>query len=203
LRKAITTLSLVLANLILMIAGTLFVGGAIANPLPAVDPEIRIDSVQNATFTADSISVNFTGEANWNIYAYYYSFDNQSLRPIENVTIVSNEQVNPGRNPGVYRTTVQGSCILCNLSEGWHNVTIYSIATQDFVWNFPQYQKGETMGQAEYSFKILGAPQLTFPITLAGVASAVLITFAVVAIVSAGLLIYWKKHKDRKTKLGE
>jgi hypothetical protein len=177
-------LGLMVALLFSAMSGTILVKVASANPLPPVYPTITIDNPQNATFTGDSIVLNFTGQSNWNLYSYYYSVDGQSLKPVENITIVSQEEANIGKNPPVNRTTVQGSCVLPNLSKGWHNVTIYNVATEDFIWNFPQYQKGETMCQVEYSFRIQEASL-----------STILITVAVAATISVGLLVYFKKRK--------
>jgi hypothetical protein len=182
-RKALA-LTLISAFLFSTIAGTTLVKLASANFLPPLDPAITIDSPQNATFTGDSIVLNFTGQSNWNIYSYYYSVDGQSLKPVENITIISQEELNIGNPSPTKRTTVQGSCILHNLSEGWHNVTIYNIATGDFVYNFPHYQKGETMYKIEYSFRIQGESL-----------SIALITVAIVATISVGLLVYFKKRK--------
>jgi len=182
-RKA-TAITIVLALLLSLVAGTILVKLASANPLPPVDPTITIDSPQNATFTGDSIVLNFTGQSNWNIYSYYYSVGGQSLKPVENIKIILQEEVNIGEVPPVNRTTVQGSCILNNLSKGWHNVTIYNIATEDFVWNFPQYQKGEIMCQMNYSYRIQEDP--LFP---------ALITVVIVATVSVGFLVYFRKRK--------
>jgi hypothetical protein len=179
-----SALTLILALSFSAVAGAMLVKLASANPLPPVDPTITIDSPQNATFTGESIVLNFTGQSNWNIYSYYYSVDGQSLKQVENITIISQEEVNIGEVPPVNRTTVQGSCILHNLSEGWHNVTIYNIATEDFVWNVPLYQKGETMYLIEYSFRIQEESL-----------STALITIAIVATVSAGLLVYFRKRK--------
>ena len=182
-RKA-SALTIILALSFSAVAGAILVKLATANPLPPVDPAITIDIPQNATFTGDSIVLNFTGQSNWNIYSYFYSVDGQSLKPVENITIISQKEVNIGGNPPVNRATVQGSCILCNLSEGWHNVTIYNIATEDFVWNFPQYQKGETLYQINYSFRIQEDP--LFP---------ALIIVAIVATASVALLFYFKKRR--------
>jgi hypothetical protein len=203
LRKAEVALTLLWALLSFTVTGLKGVNLANANPIPPVDPEIRIDSVQNATFTADSISVNFTGEANWNTHAYYYSLDNQSFRRVENVTIVSKEQVNPGRNPEVYRTTVQGICIFYNLSEGWHNAIIYNIASQSFTYNFPQYAAGDIMCQAEYFFNIQKESPSIFPTTQTEKTFTVLAILAIVTMLSVSSLVYFKKHKERKTRLRE
>jgi hypothetical protein len=185
-KKALITVAFISTILISTVAGTILVKLVSANPLPPVASEITISSPQNATFTDDYILLNFTGQSNWNIYSYYYSVDGQSLKPVENITITSQEEANIGKNPSVNRTTVQGSCILQNLSKGWHNVTIYNIATEDFVWNFPLYQKGETMYQIEYSFRVQEEPLPT-----------ALIIFAIVAAinVSVGLLVYIKKRR--------
>lgn len=183
-RKAIL---LVMGLLFSAVAGTILVKLSSANPLPTVDATITIDSPQNATFTGDSIVLNFTGQSNWNIHSYYYCVDGQSLKPVENIKIVLQEEANIGKSPPVNRTTVQGSCILHNLSKGWHNVTIYNIATENFVWNFPQYQKSETMCQIEYSFRIQEESLSTTSMTA-----------AIVATISVGLLVYFKKRKDGK-----
>ncbi len=167
------------------VSGTILVEVASGNPLPPVYPEITIDPPQNATFTGDSIVLNFTGKSNWDIYSYHYSLDGQSLKPVENITIISQEEANFGKNPNVNRTTVQGSCILHNLSLGWHNVTIYNIATENFVWNSPLYEKGETMCQIKYSFRVQENPL-----------STALIIVAIVATMSVCLLVYFKK-RDR------
>ena len=167
------------------VAGTFLVKMSSANPLPPVDATITISSLQNATFTGDSIVLNFTGQSNWDVYSYYYSVDGQSLKPVENIKIVLQEEANIGKSPPVNRTTVQGSCILHKLSMGWHEVTISNIATEKFVWNFPQYQKGETMCQLEYSFRVQEA-----------LLSTALITTAIVATTSVGLLVYFKKRKS-------
>jgi len=89
-----------------------------------------------------------------------------------------------GKNPSVTRTTVQVTCILQNLSEGWHNLTICNVAAEDVTWNFPQYQKGETMCQIEYSFRI---QEESLP--------TILTIIAIVATISADLLVYFKKRK--------
>jgi hypothetical protein len=182
-RKALG-LTLILALLFSAVAGTILVKLSSANPLPPVDATITIDSPQNATFTGDSIVLNFTGQSTWDIYSYYYSVDSQSLKPVENIKIVLQEEANIGKSPPVNRTTVLGSCILHNLSTGWHNVTICNIATGKFFWNFPQYQKGETMYQIEYSFRI---QEESLP--------TILTIIAIVATISADLLVYFKKRK--------
>jgi hypothetical protein len=177
-------ITLVPALLLLAMAGTIPVNLASANPLPPVDPSISIDNPQNTTFTGSVLVLNFTGQSNWNIHSYYYSVDSQILKPVENITIILQEEANIGKNPNVTRTTVQGSCILQNLSKGWHNVTIYNVATKKFIWNFPQYQKGETMCQTEYSFRITEEP-----------ISPALITITIVATLSVVVLVYFKKRK--------
>ena len=183
-KKTLLTIAFISALLFSVLAGTVFIKLSNANPLPPVDPTITINSPQNATFTGDYIILNFTGQSNWNVYSYYYSLDNQSLKLVENITIISQEEANIGKNPSVNRTTVKGSCILLNLANGWHNVTICNIATEDFAWNFPQYQKGETMHQIGYFFKIQEEPLPT-----------ALIAVAIVATISVGLLFYFKKRK--------
>jgi len=178
-------LALVLLLILFSIASVLLlVKEGSANPLPPVYPTITMDVPQNATFTNNSIVLNFTGRSNWDIYSYYYSVDGQSLKPVENIAIVSQEEANIGKNPNVNRTTVQGSFILQNLSTGWHNVTIYNIATEDFIWNSPQYKTGETMCQIDYSFRIRE-----------DALSIALITVAIAATTSVCLLVYFKKRK--------
>ena len=182
-----TALALILiwALSFLTVAGTRFVDLGKANPLPPIDPKITIDNPQNATFSVNAIVLNFTGASNNEMYSYYYSLDGQNLTPIENITIISQEDVNIGKNPAIYRTTVKGSCVLYNLSEGWHNLTVYNIITTDYDLG-EQHQKGDTICFESYSFKI----EPPFPTATIAALSG---TFA--AIIGVGLLVYFKKRK--------
>jgi hypothetical protein len=109
------------------------------------------------------------------------------MKLIENLTTISKDEVNLGKSPSVIRTTQNGSCALCNLSEGWHNVTFYLITDHE-ISLFRSYEKGEILCSATTEF-IIDIP--FFPTALA-VTSA-----TIVAIVSMSLLIYFKKRNHQ------
>jgi hypothetical protein len=83
-----------------------------ANPLPDINPNITIENPQNATYHVNTITLNFTIESNWGVYPCFYSLDGQKMEPIENLTVISREDVNIGKNPQVHRTTLKGSFVI-------------------------------------------------------------------------------------------
>jgi hypothetical protein len=103
-----------------------------ADPFPPPTTEITIENPQNRSYDGNTITLNFSA---WSIsffpqLHFYYSIDDGQKRiPIENVTIVSDQydQFVP-INPGIYIKKVRGNCVLGNLSQGWHNVTVYEIS---------------------------------------------------------------------------
>jgi hypothetical protein len=166
-------------------AGTQFVNLGRANPIPTSYTEMTIYP-QNKTYNVNTITLNFYVETNtW--LNFFYGLDGQKLEPIDNITIVSEELMNPGRNPTIYRTTLKGGCILSNLSEGWHNITVYQIG--DYPTGKPQ--DGEIINSASTQFKIAIPPE-TAPFPTAPVAAA---SVATVAVVGVGLLVYFRKRK--------
>ena len=183
-RKA---LALMMAFLFSAVAGTVFVNLSSANPLPPVDPAITIDSPQNATYRVNTIILSFTIESNWGVYPCFYSLDGQKMKPIENLTVISREDANIGKNPPIYRTTLEGNCVLSNLSQGEHNVTFYLITDHEFSL-YRTYEKGEVLYSATAQFIIDSSR--SFPTVFAVGASG-----ASVAFVGVGLLAYFKKRK--------
>ena len=185
-RKA---LALMMAFLFSAVAGTVFVNLSSANPLPPVDPAITIDSPQNATYRVNTIILSFTIESNWGVYPCFYSLDGQKMKPIENLTVISREDANIGKNPPIYRTTLEGNCVLSNLSQGEHNVTFYLITDHEFSL-YRTYEKGDVLYSATAQFIIDSSR--SFPTVFAVGASG-----ASVAILGIGILTYFKKHRAK------
>jgi len=166
-------------------AGTQFVNLGRANPIPTSYTEMTIYP-QNKTYNVDIITLNFYVETNtW--LNFFYSLDGQKLEPVDNITIVSEELMNPGRNPTIYRTTLKGSCILSNLSQGWHNITVYQISpypTED-------QQNGAIFHSANAKFLIAIPPEPeSFPAVPLAAASV-----ATIVVVSVALLFYFRKRR--------
>ena len=171
--------------MIIAIAEVFFVNLAWANPLPPIDPKITIENPQNTTYSVNTIILNFTVESNWEVFPLFYSLDKQGMEPIENLTTTSQDEVNFGGIPSVIRTTQKGNYALCNLSEGWHNITLYLI-TDHKISLVRSYEKGEILCSATTQFMIHTPP---FPTTLVIAASVI------IAVISIGLFVYFRKHK--------
>jgi hypothetical protein len=146
------------AILVVVIISILIGGGLIeiakADPIPQIDPVITINSPQNTTFNVSAIEINFTAASNWDFYSYYYSLDGQELKPVSNITIITQENYNKAHNFPIYRTTIEGNFSLSNLSNGLHNVTVYDVITTDFRLGLTHYEKGEPICSANYSFEV-------------------------------------------------
>jgi hypothetical protein len=157
-----------------------------ADPFPPPTTEITIENPQNRSYNVNTIALIFSAESIsfFSNLHFYYSVDGQERIPIENVTIASDQFV--PINPGIYVKNVTGNCVLGNLSQGWHNVTVYEIS---HVNDDPQNE--EIVYSASAQFMIAIPPELeSFPIVPVAVASA-----AIFAVVGAGLLVYFKKRK--------
>jgi hypothetical protein len=185
-KKALLTIAFISVVLLSAVAGTQFVNVGRANPLPDINPNITIENPQNATYRVNTITLNFTVESNWGVYPCFYSLDGQKMEPIENLTVISQENANIGKNPQVDRTTLKGSCVLINLAEGGHNVTFYLITDHE-ISLYKTYKKGEVLCSATTQFIIDSSDP--FPTAL-DIASVV-----VVAVIVSGLLVNFKKRE--------
>jgi hypothetical protein len=181
------TVAFISVLLLSAVAGTQFVNVGKANPLPDINPNITIENPQNATYHVNTITLNFTIESNWGVYPCFYSLDGQKMEPIENLTVISREDVNIGKNPQVHRTTLKGSCVLSNLSEGWHNVTFYLITDHE-ISLYRTYVKGDVLYSATVQFVIDSSESLLTALVVDA-------SGASVAILGIGLLVYFKKRK--------
>lgn len=180
---------LVLAFLISAVAGTQFINFGKANPLPDIDPKITILTPQNATYHVNAITIDIYVESNWGTYSSFYNLDGQEMVPIENMTVISQKDVNIGKNPSVPRTVLSGNCTLTGLSEGWHNITFYLI-TDHKISLAKEYEKEDILYSVTDQFYI--DTSRSFPVILAIFASS-----ASMAVIAAGLLVYLKRHKRR------
>ena len=182
-------LALLLAIFVSLVAGMRAVEVTNANFIPS-EPFITIDSPEeNRTYATSSVWLNLT------LLAFYDSDSWNTSRVAElsldgegNITI-----------PVVYEgldedgfSTVTGSSLLSDLSEGSHNITVY--ATYNFLepWNL-FYSNSKTINFLVELPEPTPSPESqieTFPTTLVAPASV-----ASVAIVGVGLLVYFKKRK--------
>lgn len=144
---------LVLAFLISAVAGTQFINFGKANPLPDIDPKITILTPQNATYHVNAITIDIYVESNWGTYSSFYNLDGQEMVPIENLTVISQKDVNIGKNPSVPRTVLSGNCTLTGLSEGWHNITFYLI-TDHKISLAKEYEKEDILYSVTDQFYI-------------------------------------------------
>jgi len=181
--KGFSAIALILTLFVSAVAGAQTVNVGRANPLPDIEPVVVIENPPKATYNRNTITLNFTVASNWGIYSVFYSLDGQNMTPIEDLTVVSQEDVNIGKSPRVDRVTLRGSCVLPNLSEGWHNVTIYQI------YQFETYEKHETGD-------ILSSATTEFMIDTFSLIEVLPITF--VAVIGFSLLVYLKKRKSKR-----
>jgi hypothetical protein len=180
---AITFISVLLFSLA---AGTQFISLGKANPLPEMYMRATIKNPKNTTYNTNTITLNFSAES-LNFFPYLnfsYNIDAQEAKPVESITVTGQEFI--PINPGIYHQWLEGSCVLSNLSEGWHNVTVYQIS--DYPAGKPQ--NGEIIRSATTEFMIAKEiPRPEFPTTLATAAS-----ISSVTIIGIGLLVYFKRR---------
>jgi hypothetical protein len=188
-KRTALALTLILALLFSAVAGMQLVDFGRANPLPEMYMRATIENPKNTTYTTNTVALDFSAESStfFQYLNFFYSLDAQEVKPIESMTVTGHEFI--PSNPGVYRQWFEGSSVLSNLSEGWHNVTIY--VTYSSSREDPPY--GGPTPLANTTFMI-ALPQLQeqepFPTTVVAAASA-----ATIAVVGVGLLVYLKKRK--------
>ena len=119
---ALTITALLLVSII---AGTLPVRWALANPLPPMQEKIEITSPKNATYNTNKIllAINVTTTYSCTLF---YSLDGHSMKPVENMTVISRENINAGRNPPIYKLVLNASAWV-SVPLGEHNITVYHI----------------------------------------------------------------------------
>lgn len=125
----LAAIAVVLAILLITgVAGVSSIKLVEANPFPPPITEITIENPQNTTYNVNTIVLFFSAESvylNFPNSIFYYSLDGGERKLIVNRTTISQEFL--PINPGIYINNVTGNCTLDNLSEGWHNVTVYDI----------------------------------------------------------------------------
>lgn len=153
-KRKTLALTVILAFLVSAVAGTQFVKLGKADPIPALYTELTIENPQNTTYNVNTITLNFSVESlsffQWRHFSY--SLDGKELKLIANLTVASEEFI--PINPGIYSELIRGNCVLSNLSEGLHNVTVYLIrdaSTADIHY-------GEADPLANAKFKIDTTP---------------------------------------------
>jgi len=189
LRKPLV-LMFTIAMLFSWIVGIQLVDLVRANPLPEMYLRASIENPKNTTYSTNTVALNFSVESQ-NFFPYLnfsYSLDTQELKPIESITVIGHEYI--PINPGIYSQTLEGSCVLSNLSEGWHNVTLYVTYYLSRGWS----PVGGPTQLTNTTFNI-AIPQLRevepepFPTMIIVVVSGVS-----TIVIGASLLIYLKKR---------
>jgi len=156
-KKTRLTAIIILVLLFSTVAGTMLVTIGRANPLPGIDQKIMISTPQYATYNGNRLTINFSAAYNWKICSLLYSLDDNKMQSVTS-QVVSQEDANIGKNPMVIRTTLNCSCFLSNLAEGWHKVTFYFVASGKFNLGFESYEKGDVIDSASTTFKIDNTP---------------------------------------------
>ena len=115
--------------LVSIIAGTLPVKRALANPLPPMEEKIEITSPKNETYYTNQhtskilLAINVTTTYSCTLF---YRLDGQSMKPIENITVISRKNINAGKNPPIYRVVLNASARV-SVPLGKHTITVYHI----------------------------------------------------------------------------
>jgi hypothetical protein len=204
-RKALA-LTLVMALLFSVVAGTKLVDLAEANwfvpvnPSPPSKPEISILLPESNKKYSSNVDIDFLVTApNWGYYdqsvaegsgstinlsSFTYSLDDKP-----NVTFAGEQIVLSNSTSTVFKLRFLGN--LSGLSEGLHSIVVYAQAEGRYS---PEYYKWENFtvgGSSPKTFFTIGVDKEPepFPTTLE-VASVV-----IVAVIVSGLLVNFKKHK--------
>jgi hypothetical protein len=181
-----------------MMAGTVLITLVKANGyIPTANTRIEIDNPTNKTYTNNTISLEFYVWQAFRWLNFFYRLDGNEMKAIENLTVTHEFDLNPAKNPSFIVTNLRGNCILSNLSEGWHNVTVYQIG--DFPADSPE--DGEILRSATTDFFIGREPPPSPQFPIPFVATVTTLTVVIIA----GLLIYARKRSRqahaKKTKI--
>jgi hypothetical protein len=195
--------TLILALLFSAVAAAELVNLAEANPtyIKPLYCRISIQSPQNGTYNTETVFLNFTvktNEGDFDSYPYFYLLDGQSSVEVEEIQVIGQKRVSDdvsyyGSTPWAPYTeyTLRGQAVLSNLSDGWHNLTVFMgadwvISNQTIVDPFfATVHFSIDTTSLEHPQEPQSEP---FPTTL--VAASV----ASVVVIGAELLLYFKKR---------
>jgi len=113
------------------LAGAQFVNLAWANLMIGIKPgyaTISIQFPQEKTYNVNAVPLNFTVKTNmWLSYlSSYYVLDGQAAVKVEQVNVTGQVAIRDDYPYDPYtESTLEGSAVLPNLSDGWHNITVY------------------------------------------------------------------------------
>jgi len=201
-RKALT-LALILAVLFSAVAGIAFVNLGFANPWlyrgldpsPPVNAEISIFSPKKSTAYSSNLTLNFNVSFvnSTDVFVYIRSVCYKASWETENKTVYiwnyyDEYNLNPyDDDPMISEYSHEQN--FTNIPEGRQNITITVIASGSY----------HAEGLSVYSFGINESKTVDFTIGITSLSASVLIPIATsgasVAVVSIGLLAYFKKRK--------
>ena len=124
-RNKTLTSVIICAFLLSTLAGTLNVKPVNSNPIPTPVTIMTITSPQNTTYNTSTLFLSINVDTIFS-YSFFYSVDGQEMKPLENITVISSNNINAGKNPPIYRTILNASTSV-NIPEGKHNITVSQI----------------------------------------------------------------------------
>ncbi len=115
-----------LIALLFSATGTFLIREGKADPYPMPGVMIRLENLQNVTYNDNTVLVTFRAmevyfRSNVN---FSYALDNLESVSISNITTIS-EDMRLLYADVVYCKIIKGNFTLFNLSDGWHNLTVY------------------------------------------------------------------------------
>jgi len=204
-KKTASALTLTLALLFSVVAGTQMVNLAEAKPNMFIKPRychISIQSPQNGTLNSAQILLNFTVKK-WDIsdvYSYFYILDGQDYHSgvkIEEIQFVGEETISEEHLFSYVETTLRGQAVLPSLSDGAHSVTVFIGQVVGYGTIRPaNVDPFSTTTNFNVDSTIQSSPtpqeneQKPFPTTL-----VIVVLIASITVVGVGLLVYFKKRK--------
>jgi hypothetical protein len=223
--KKALALILISALLFSVLTGVWLVNLAEANPIPwCFNPvmTITIQSPENETINSLPVSVSFTSQGDWQfsvsddstqswVRSFFYVLDGQDMGT-SGVRFASTKTTTISEQGSRYSYNFNGQAYLTNLTDGPHSITVYYGAVNNisYVGSPQESIFYNTAWQATSQFyvhsKLAPSPAPTptptaepepFPIALV-IAIVVLVavaTIALIVVISARLLVYFKKRK--------
>jgi hypothetical protein len=94
-----------------------------------MEEKIEITSPKNETYYTNQhtikilLAINVTTTYSCTLS---YSLDGYSMKPIENMTVISRKNINAGKNPPIYRLVLNASAWV-SVPLGKHTITVYHI----------------------------------------------------------------------------